>query len=323
MKNATELSNSAVATQNQEVNYVFMDGQYLPYEEAKLPVRTHAFLYGTSVFEGIRGYWNAEKQNVFVFRMKEHYERIHKSAKIMHMDPKYTVDEMCDITIELLKRNAPQTDTYIRPTLFKSAEKVGPGLLDNPDSFLIFTTPLGDYIDITKGLNVCVSSWRRLDDNAIPPRAKVSGAYANTALIKTDASLAGFDDAIVLSNDGTVTEGSAMNLYLVEDGKLITTKTTDNILVGITRNTIKELAEKEFGIEVIEKEIDRTELYIADEAFYCGTGAQVSPITRIDHRSVGNGEVGPITAKLQQLYFEVVKGNMSKYSEWCVPVYDN
>lgn len=300
-----------------------MNGEYLRYEDAKLPIRTHAFLYGTSVFEGIRAYWNAEKDQMFVFRMKEHYQRLHNSSKIMYMKPPYSVDEMCDITIELLRKNAPKTDTYIRPTMYKCAEKVGPGLIDNEDAFLIFTTPLGDYIDTSKGLSVCVSSWRRVEDNAIPPRAKISGAYANTALIVTDARNAGFDDAIVLSDDGHVTEGSAMNLYLVEDGKLVTTKTTDNILVGVTRNTVKEIAKNVLGLEVIEREIDRTELYIADEAFYCGTGAQVSPITKIDNRELGNGEVGPITKQIQDLYFSIVKGNVEKYNHWSLPVYDN
>jgi branched-chain amino acid aminotransferase len=304
-------------------NYVFMDGEYIPYENAKISVRTHAFLYGTSVFEGIRAYWNEEEKQLYFFRAKEHYERIHNSCKIMLMDPKYSVDELCNITKELLKKNAPTSDTYIRPTIYKSAEKVGPSLLDNKDSILIFTTPLGDYVDISKGLSVCVSSWRRLEDNAIPPRAKISGAYANTALIVTDAKLAGFDDAIVLSECGHVTEGSAMNLYLVENGKLVTTKITDNILVGITRNTIKELAQNEFGIEVIERDIDRTELYIADEAFYCGTGAQVSPITKIDNRKIGTGNVGELTKKLQSLYFDVVKGKVPKYKHWCTPIYDN
>ncbi len=184
---------------SEQKNIVFMGDKYINYEDAKLPLRTHAFLYGTSVFEGIRAYWNEKKNNMFIFRMKEHYERLHRSCKIMHMDPIYTIDEMCDITKELLLKNAPKTDTYIRPTIFKSAEKVGPSLLDNPDVFCIFTTPLGQYCDLTKGLSVCVSSWRRLEDNAIPPRAKVSGAYANTALIVTDAKLAGFDDAITLS----------------------------------------------------------------------------------------------------------------------------
>ena len=297
--------------------------EHIEADKASLPVRTHAFLYGTSVFEGIRAYYNKDENQLYAFRMKEHYERLHRSCKIMHMDPIYTIDEMCDITKELLLKNAPKTDTYIRPTIFKSAEKVGPSLLDNPDVFCIFTTPLGQYCDLTKGLSVCVSSWRRLEDNAIPPRAKVSGAYANTALIVTDAKLAGFDDAITLSESGIVTEGSAMNLYLVENGKLITSKTTDNILEGVTRNTVKEFAQKELGIEVIERDIDRTELYIADEAFYCGTGAQVSPVTRIDNRNLGDGKVGKITKQIQDFYFELVKGNCDQYKDWCVKVYDN
>ena len=308
---------------SEQKNIVFMGDKYINYEDAKLPLRTHAFLYGTSVFEGIRAYWNEKKNNMFIFRMREHYERLHRSCKIMHMDTIYTVDEMCDITKELVLKNAPKTDTYIRPTIFKSAEKVGPSLLDNPDVFCIFTTPLGQYCDLTKGLSVCVSSWRRLEDNAIPPRAKVSGAYANTALIVTDAKLAGFDDAITLSESGIVTEGSAMNLYLVENGKLITSKTTDNILEGVTRNTVKEFAQKELGIVVIERDIDRTELYIADEAFYCGTGAQVSPVTKIDNRNLGDGKVGKITKQIQDFYFELVKGNCDKYKNWCVQVYDN
>jgi len=323
MADTTQCSCTCGCKQETATNYVFMDGEFVAYENAKISVRTHAFLYGTSVFEGIRAYWNEEEKQMYAFRMKEHYERLRNSAKIMIMDTKYSIQEMCDITIDLLKKNAHKSDAYIRPTLYKSAEVVGPKLINNPDSFLIFTTPLGQYIDISKGLSVCVSSWRRNDDNAIPPRAKVSGSYANTALIATDAVRAGFDDAIVLDQIGQVTEGSAMNLYLVENGKLVTTKQTDNILIGVTRNTVKELAEKEFGIEVIEREIDRTELYIADEAFYCGTGAQISPITSIDHRNLGDGNIGPITAKLQKLYFDVVKGKVAKYKHWCTPVYDN
>ena len=181
---------------------------------------------------------------------------------------------------------------------------------------------MGEYIDLSKGLNICVSNWRRVDENAIPPRAKVSGSYANTALIITDARLAGFDDAIVLSQQGFVTEGSAMNFFLVEGNTLVTTETTDNILVGITRNTVIELARDVMGMEIEEREISRTELYIADEAFYCGTGAQISPITRIDNRPIGTGSVGEHTKDLQKLYFDVVKGKVEKYKKWCTPVYD-
>lgn len=305
----------------EKIEYVFLDGKFVDIEDAKLPVKTHAFLYGTSVFEGIRAYYNKEENQLYAFRMKEHFERIQRSAKIMHMDCKFSVDELCKYSAELLKKNEFKSDAYLRPTLYKAAEKIGPGLIDNPDKFLIFSVALGEYIDISKGLSVCVSNWRRNDDNAIPPRAKVSGSYANTGLIISDARLAGFDDAIVLSQDGTVTEGSAMNLFIVQDGKLVTPNTTDNILVGVTRNTIKEIAQ-DLGVETVERDVDRTELYISDEAFYCGTGAQVSPITKIDNRKLGDGNVGPITKKIQELYFDVVRGKVPKYKKWCTPVYD-
>lgn len=238
------------------------------------------------------------------------------------MESPYTIDEYCDITKKLLKKNNYKQDVYLRPTLFKSAQKIGPGLIGNPDSYLLFTLPMGDYIDTTKGLKVCVSNWRRNADNSIPPRAKISGSYANTALIITDARLSGFDDAIVLSSEGRVTEGSAMNLFLVQNDKLITTRTCDDILIGITRNTIIQLAKEVLKLEVEEREVCRTELYTSDEAFYSGTGAQISPIVSVDHRNLGNGEVGPIAKDLQKLYFDVVKGNVDKYKEWCMPIYD-
>lgn len=301
--------------------YVYLNGDYVDVTKASIPVRTHAFLYGTAVFEGIRAYWNEEEKQLYAFRVPEHYERLIRSAKIMHMDPLHTVDEYCEITKNLLRKNNYKEDAYMRPTLYKSAQKVGPGLYDNPDSFLIISNKMGDYIDTSKGLRVCVSSWRRNSDNAIPPRAKVAGSYANAALIKTDAHNAGFDDAVVLDEQGQVTEGSAMNLYLIQNGKLVTTMKTDNILVGITRNTIMELAKDVLGLEVEERAIDRTELYISDEAFYCGTGAQVSPIVSIDNRKLGDGNVGPIAKELQKLYFDVVKGRVPKYKKWCMPIY--
>ncbi len=299
--------------------FYFMDGEYVPAAEAKIPVRTHAFLYGTSVFEGIRAYYNKEEDRMYAFRVREHFERIVNSAKIMFMNPKYSVDEFCEITRQLLIKNNYKTDTYIRPTIYKSAQKVGPGLIDNPDSVLIFTTPLGDYIDTSNGLKVCTSNWDRLEDNTIPPRAKISGSYANTALIITEARLSGFDDAIVLSNNGKVAEGSAMNLFLIEGDTLVTPPATSNILVGITRNTVIEIA-KDLNLKVVEREINRTELYIADEAFYCGTGAQVAPIVSIDHRNVGDGKVGKTTKQIQDLYFDIVRGKNPKYIKWCMEV---
>ncbi len=300
--------------------YYFMNGKMVEADKAMIPVRTHGFLYGTAVFEGIRAYWNDEEKQLYVFRAPEHYERLLRSAKIMYMKSPYTVEEHCKYTVELLKKNGYKQDAYMRPTLYKSAQKVGPGLYDNEDSYMIISNKMGDYIDTSKGLKVCVSSWRRNSDNAIPPRAKVAGSYANAALIKTDAHNAGFDDAVVLDEAGQVTEGSAMNLFLVQNGKLVTTMKTDNILVGVTRNTVIELA-KDLGIETEERAIDRTELYISDEAFYCGTGAQISPIVSIDNRDLGDGKVGPISKELQKLYFDVVRGKVAKYKHWCMPVY--
>ncbi len=301
--------------------FYFINGDYIDASKAVIPIRTHAFLYGTAVFEGIRAYWNEEEKQLYAFRVPEHFERLQRSAKIMCMENPYTVEEYCEITKKLLAKNNYKEDCYMRPTLYKSAQKVGPGLYDNDDSFAIITNKMGDYIDTSKGLRICVSSWRRNSDNAIPPRAKVAGAYANAALIKTDAHNAGFDDAVVLDEAGQVTEGSAMNLFLVQNGKLVTTMKTDNILVGVTRNTIIELAKDVLGIETEERAIDRTELYISDEAFYCGTGAQVSPIVSIDNRKLGDGAVGSISKELQKLYFDVVKGRVPKYKKWCMPVY--
>ncbi len=302
--------------------YYFMNGEYVEASKAVIPVRTHAFLYGTSVFEGIRAYWNTDEKQLYAFRAPEHYDRIIRSGKIMHMQSPYTTQEYCDITKKLLAKNNYKEDTYIRPTLYKKAQRVGPGLHDNEDGLIIMTNKMGAYIDKPEGLKVCVSNWRRNSDNAIPPRAKIGGSYANTALIKADAHYSGFDDAIVLDEQGLVTEGSAMNLFLVQNGKLVTTPVSDNILVGITRNTVIEIAHDIMGLETIERPISRTELYISDEAFYCGTGAQILPVTNIDHRNIGEGTIGPVTKELQKIYYDVVQGKVPKYKKWCMPVYD-
>lgn len=303
-------------------DFVYMNEKYIEKEHACIPVMTHGFLYGTSIFEGIRAYYNESDKQLYAFRVPEHFDRLRNSAKIMHMTVEKSTKELCQITKTLLQKNGYTQNVYIRPTLYKSAQRIGTSLLNNPDSLLIFTVPMEDYIDTTKGLKICVSNWRRTSDNAIPPRAKVGGAYANAALIASDSKLAGFDDAIALSECGEVTEGSAMNLFLVVNNKLVTTKTTDNILKGITRDTVMQLAREVMNLEIEERTIDRTELYLADEAFYCGTGAQVSPIVSIDNRNLGDGKIGPVSSKLQKLYFDVVRGKVKEYKEWCMPIYD-
>lgn len=301
--------------------FYFMDGKYVPSNEAMIPVRTHAFLYGTSVFEGIRAYWNEIENQLYVFRAKEHIERMFNSSKIMFLNPKYSLNEYLDIIKNLMIKNNYKQDCYIRPEVYCSSLGISPGFKEEDSSVLIFTLKMGEYFEKEEGLNVCVSSWNRLEDNTIPPRAKISGAYANTALMIQEAKKNGFDDAIAISSNGKAAEGSSMNFFLVEGNTLVTTPTASNILVGVTRNTVMEIAQKELGLKIETREINRTELYIADEAFFCGTGVQIVPIAAIDHRKIGTGKKGEITSKIAKLYNDIVRGKNKKYIDWCMPVY--
>ncbi|HHY97315.1 MAG TPA: branched-chain amino acid transaminase [Firmicutes bacterium] len=304
-------------------SYAYFEGNYVPLEDAKISVMTHAFMYGTACFEGIRAYYSPEENQLFVFRMKEHFERLVNSCKILQIKPVLSVDGMCEVTLEALRRSEFREDVYIRPIAYKSSKAIGVKLVGLDDDFLVFGVPFGDYLDVNRGIRVQVSTWRHLEDNIIPPRAKVNGAYVNAALAKSEALQNGYDEAIFLSGDGHLSEGSAENLFLVKCGKLVTTPSTEDILEGITRNTIIELAKDELGIETVERRIDRTELYTTDECFLCGTGAQISPVIEVDHRPVGTGEVGPITRKLQELYNDVVHGRVARYRKWCAAVYND
>jgi branched-chain amino acid aminotransferase len=298
--------------------YAFFEGKIVPIEQARIDVRTNALQYGTGVFEGIRSYWNEKTKTNYVFRMDDHYKRLITNSRIMMIEIKYSIEELCGITMELLKKEMYTEDCYIRPFAYNSGLNIGPKLIGNKQDIFIYSTPLGEYLDISRAISVCISSWDRVPDNAMPPRAKISGSYVNAALQKTEALLNGYDEALVLTADGKhVSEGSAMNVFMVRNGNLITPPVTDDILEGITRDTVLKLAREEENIEVIERSIDRTELYTADELFFCGTGAQISPIGYVDKRPIGNGEMGPITKKLQELYFRVVKNEIDKYSNWC------
>lgn len=299
----------------------FFKGKIVPYSDAKIGIMTHAFNYGTGVFEGIRAYWNQKKDQMFILKLKEHYERLQRSASTLKINIKYSIEDMMKNTVELCKQNAYKEDIYIRPIAYKSEEKIGLGLTGIEDDFCIFVSPFGAYLDISKGIKVCISSWRRIAAHSMPQGAKMTGAYINSSLAKAEAIEKGYDEAILLSPDGTVAEGSGENIFMVKDGKLITPPLAELILPGITRTAVMELAENEFGIESVERHIAKKELFDADELFFCGTGAQISPIIGVDDKIIGNGKVGQMTMKLQDIYFKAVKGNLPKYKGWLTPVY--
>jgi len=299
----------------------YFEGKVVPLKDAKVGILTHAMSYGTGCFEGIRAYWNEEQGQLYMFRTLEHYQRLLHSSRILMIEIRHTPEEMVDMTADLLRRSGIYADAYIRPMAYKADEIIGVRLHNLRDELYITVQPFGNYIDIDRALNVGVSSWRRIDDNMIPARAKVTGGYVNSALAKTEALTNGFDEAIMLDSNGHVSEGSAENLFMFRNGIAYTPPVTENILEGITRLTIMTLLKEELGIPVVERVIDRTELYVADELLLCGTGAQIAPVGSVDHRPVGSGGVGEIGHALQQVYFDVVKGNMPKYSHWCTPVH--
>ncbi|MGB3682165.1 MAG: branched-chain amino acid transaminase [Rubrobacteraceae bacterium] len=301
-----------------DAEWCYHDGELVKMGDVRLSPATHALNYGTGVFEGIRGYWNEDKGTLQVLKLREHYERFEKSCRLLRIELPNTIDELCDITLEILRRNAPREDTYIRPLAYKSVESVGVNL--RGDSQLsVFTVPMGNYVELS-GLKACVSSWRRTSDTAIPARGKLTGSYINTALAVDEAHRAGYDDAIFLTQDGSVSEASAANIFLVRKGQLITPPVTADILEGITRDAVMELAKSELEMPTAQRDVDRTELYAADEVFLSGTGFQIAPVVEVDGRPVGTGEMGPVAERLQELYFKAARGEWDKYADWTVAV---
>ena len=303
-----------------ETQHAYFEGKIVPFGDAKVSIATHGLNYGTAAFGGLRGYWNADQNKLFVFRPLDHYRRFMHSAKILAMELPHTPESLTKITIDLLKLDGWKEDVYIRPLCYKADAGIGVRLHDLRDEVSIFAIPFGAYGKNEDAAHVTMSSWRRVDDNVIPARGKISGAYANSALIKTDAIRAGFDEALVLDHNGHISEGTAMNVFMVREGALITPPVSDNILEGITRRTVIELAKNELGLNVLERSIDRTEALVCDELFLTGTAAQVMVVTKVDFRLVGDGKIGPITCKLRDLFNDVVHGKVAKYSSWNVPV---
>jgi branched-chain amino acid aminotransferase len=301
--------------------WAFFRGEFVPLRDANVNVMTHGFNYGTAVFEGVRAYWNADDEQLYALELLAHYQRIQASARLLMMEVRQSPEELAEITLELLRRDGLREDVYVRPIIYKSSETIGVRLHNLDADVTIFAVPFGQYIDTEGGIRAAVSSWRRTDDNAIPARGKITGAYVNGALAKSEAQLNGFDEAIVLTADGHVSEGSAENLFIVRNGTLVTPPVTDNILEGITRRRLIEIARDELGVPVAERSIDRTELYTADEVFLCGTGAQISPVIEIDRRTIGTGRPGQITRDVSRVYFDAVRGRLPAYRDWLTPVY--
>jgi branched-chain amino acid aminotransferase len=299
---------------------VYFNGKYVPLGEARIGILTHALHYGTGVFEGIRAYWDEAGQELFALRPLEHYERWKRNCGILRIDVPLLPEELCAITVELMRRNAIRTDAYVRPIAYKCAERVGVST-DDQDAFAVIALPFGEYLHSENGLHAGVSSWRRVEDNAIPARGKICGAYVNSAMASDEAHRSGFDEAILLNENGQVAEGATCNIFMVRKGRLITPAVTENVLEGITRDSVMELAQRELGLQVLERAIDRSELYVCDELFFTGTAVGIAPVTRVDHRPVNDGAIGEVTRKLRQLYTDATRGHLQEYRKWLLPVY--
>lgn len=301
--------------------YAFFEGKIVPIEEAKISIKTNSFHYGTAVFEGIRAYWNEEEKQLYILAGKEHYERLLKNARAMFMELPYTAEQLVEITRELLKKSEIKEDIYIRPIVYFKDLKLTPKLVGYTPEIAIYLYPFGAYLDPEKGIRAKISSWIRNDDNSIPSRYKIAGAYVNSALAKTEALMAGYDEAIMLNVNGYVAEGSGENIFVVRNGVVYTPGVNEHILEGITRALVIRILREDVGIEVVERPIARSELYIADEVFMTGTAAEVTPIVEIDNRKIGTGKVGEITKKLQKVFFDAVRGKIEKYRNLLTPVY--
>jgi branched-chain amino acid aminotransferase len=298
----------------------FFKDRILPYAEAQLGLLTHALNYGTGVFAGIRGYWNKDEGKLFVFRLADHMRRFHESARLLRMNLAISEDANAAAILDLLRAEGLREDCYVRALAFYGDEAIGVRLHGLKPVVAAVALPFGLYIDKAEGAHCTVSSWRRPDDNVVPPRGKITGSYINSAFAKSDAELAGFDEAILLNRDGRVSEGSGENIFLIRRGVAVTPSLDQSVLEGITRRSLITLLRDELGMAVEERPVERGELFLADEIFLTGTAAQITAVTRIDHRPIGTGQMGSVTTRLRSLFFDVVRGRSPKYRAWCTPV---
>jgi len=311
---------AALGTEIAETGWAYQDGVFKKLADAHVSIATHALNYGTGVFEGIRAYWNDGQEQLYVFRLREHFDRMRGNCRLLRIELPGDSAMLTEVTLELLRRNEFRTDVYVRPLAYKAARSIKVALHDLRSGFGMFAFPIGAYLPTT-GLSARTATWRRTSDDSIPARGKLTGAYINTALAVDDAHDADADEAIFLTRDGHVSEGGSANLFMVRDGQLITPSVTDDILEGITRDSIITIAREELGLTVQERAIDRTELFIADEVFFCGTGAQVAPCVSVDGRTVGDGKIGPIARRIGDVYFAIARGDDKRHAEWRTAVH--
>jgi branched-chain amino acid aminotransferase len=300
---------------------VYHDGRFSRYDDAKVGLLTHGLQYGTGCFEGVRGFWSAREEELYLLEVGAHYARLAESARILMMALPHTTAELCELSVELCVRNGFRTDVYLRPFAYKANEDIGVRLHGVRDAFGLVAIPFERYFESDRGLRAGVSSWRRIDDTMAPARGKITGIYVNSALAKSEAVLNGFDEAIMLTADGHVSEGSAENIFMVRRGVLYTPDPSQNILEGVTRRAIMTLAREELGLTVVERAIDRSELMVADELFITGSAAGIQWISSLDHRPIGDGERGPISSRLVDLYDGAVRGTLPRYRHWLTAVY--
>jgi branched-chain amino acid aminotransferase len=299
--------------------YAFFQGKIVPIADAKISVMTNGFQYGTGYFAGIRGYYSQKEKQLSIFRLDDHFARFLGSANILGCKLDYSKEELVQIALDLTRKNMPKTNAYFRPFAYVGNTELGPNLANITLDFGMYMIPLEEYMPLGKGLSLVVSSWQRINDNAIPSRGKVSGGYVNSALARKEATDGGFDEAVMLNKFGRVAEGSAENIFIVRSGQLITPDLSEGILEGITRRSVIQIA-KDMGIDTIERPIERSELYVAEEVFLTGTGCQVAWVEQIDRRRIADGKIGPVTEKLKEKFFKVVKGEDKKYEKWCTKI---
>jgi branched-chain amino acid aminotransferase len=301
--------------------YAYFRGRVVPYGDVRLGLLTHALNYGTAVFGGLRAFWNEEEQELFAFRPLDHFRRFCDSARLLRMELPHTPEQLWHGLRDLLRKQETRTDCYVRALAFYGDETLGVRLHGLRADVGIVALPFGHFVKNDDDAHACISAWQRISDNVLPARGKIAGGYVNSALAKSDAQLAGFDEALILNESGHVCEGSVENLFVVRGGVVVTPPVTQDILEGITRRTAIQLLREDLGVEVVERPIDRTEIYLAEEVFLTGTGVQLVAVTRVDHRPIGSARMGEITRRLRPALADVVRARDPRHRSWCLPVY--